>query len=55
MRGPWRKHLRVIGQRIDRALDVQVAEPDAYSRAHLEQLQDQIVKALAAPLKMNDL
>jgi hypothetical protein len=50
-----RKHLKAIDDRITRALDAQVAEPDAYSRAHLEQLHDQISKTLAAPLKMNDL
>ncbi len=50
-----RKHIKTIDDRIVRALDAQVAEPDAYSRAHLEQLHDQIGKVLAAPLKMNDL
>lgn len=50
-----RKHIKTIDDRIVRALDAQVAEPDAYSRAHLEQLHDQIGKALAAPLQMNDL
>ncbi|HVU86787.1 MAG TPA: zinc-dependent metalloprotease [Pirellulales bacterium] len=50
-----RKHIKAIDDRIARALDAQVAEPDAYSRAHLEQLHDEIAKVLAAPLQMNDL
>jgi hypothetical protein len=49
-----RHHLKAIDARIAIALDAQKAEPDAYSRAHLEQLHDQIGKVLAAELKMNE-
>jgi hypothetical protein len=49
-----RHHLKAISGRIAVALDAQKAEPDAYSRAHLEQVQDQIAKVLAADLKMNE-
>ncbi len=49
-----RHHLKAIDARISVALDANKAEPDAYSRAHLEQLHDQIAKVLAAELKMNE-
>lgn len=49
-----RHHLKAIDARIAVALDASKAEPDAYSRAHLEQLHDQIAKVLAAELKMNE-
>jgi hypothetical protein len=49
-----RHHLKAIGARIGASLDGSKAEPDAYSRAHLEQLHDQIGKVLAAELKMNE-
>ena len=49
-----RHHLKAIDARIAASLDASKAEPDAYSRAHLEQLHDQIAKVLAAELKMNE-
>jgi hypothetical protein len=50
-----RKHLKAIDDRIALALNGSSYELDAYSRAHLEQLHDQIGKVLTAPLKMNEL
>ena len=50
-----RKHLKTIDDRIALALGGSSYELDAYSRAHLEQLHDQIGKVLTAPLKMNEL
>jgi hypothetical protein len=49
-----RHHLKAIDERIARGLDKDKGEPDAYSRAHLEQLHDQIGKVLAAEVKMNE-
>jgi hypothetical protein len=50
-----RQHLKAIDGRIAAALDASKAETDAYSRAHLEQLHDQIAKVLAAQLDVNEL
>jgi len=50
-----RQHLKAIDGRIAAALDANKAEVDAYSRAHLEQLHDQIAKVLAAQLDVNEL
>jgi hypothetical protein len=50
-----RHHLKAIDARIAIALDGNKADPDAYSRAHLEQLHDQIAKVLAAQLDVNEL
>jgi hypothetical protein len=50
-----RHHLKTIDAKIATALDAEKAEPDAYSRAHLEQLHDQITQVLAAKLDLNEL
>ena len=47
-------HLKTIDDRIVLALNKDKVDLDAYSRAHLEQVHDQIGKVLSAPLKMND-
>lgn len=50
-----RQHLKIIDQRIAATLkDKETVQLDSYSRAHLDQLHDQILKVLAAPLKMNE-
>jgi hypothetical protein len=49
-----RSHLKSIDARIGVALDAEKSDPDDYSRAHLEQVRDQIAKVLAAELKMNE-
>jgi hypothetical protein len=50
-----RHHLKAIDARIAMSLNAEKAEPDAYSRAHLEQLHDQIGKVLAAQINANEL
>jgi hypothetical protein len=47
-----RHHLKTINGRIELALDK--SDPDAYSRAHLEQLHAQIEKVFASSLRMNE-
>jgi hypothetical protein len=49
-----RMHLKTIDDRIVLALNKEKVDMDAYSRAHLEQVHDQIGKVLSAPLKMNE-
>ncbi len=49
-----RHHLKAIDQRIAVALDKNKVDLDDYSRAHLEELHDQVQKTLAAELKMNE-
>jgi hypothetical protein len=49
-----RHHLKAIDGRIATALNAEKAETDAYSKAHLEQLHDQIGKVLAAQVDMNE-
>ncbi len=50
-----RQHLKALDARIGTALDDAKSETDAYSRAHLEQLRDQIAKVLSAQLDVNEL
>ncbi|HTU24096.1 MAG TPA: zinc-dependent metalloprotease [Pirellulales bacterium] len=49
-----RMHLKQIDDRIVLALNKDKVELDSYSRAHLEQVHDQIGKVLSAPLEMNE-
>jgi hypothetical protein len=49
-----RQHLKRLAGRIERALDKDRAELDAYSLAHLEQAHVQIEKVFAAALRMNE-
>jgi hypothetical protein len=49
-----RLHLKAIDDRIVLAMNKDKVDLDAYSRAHLEQVHDQIGKVLSAPLKMNE-
>ena len=50
-----RHHLRMIGARINLALDAETVKVDAYTQAHLEELQDRITKVLDASLEVNEL
>lgn len=50
-----RHHLRSIDGRIEKALSNKNLQIDAYSRAHVEEIHDQIAKVLQASLEVNEL